>query len=96
VRTESTAAGNAVTIDGGQLNEVRNSDLFGRSWGLLVTDSDRLLVRGTSSSGAFGDGISVSGDFARIVRSRVIRDGGDFPVAGGNGNPAQCSNVFCQ
>jgi Right handed beta helix region len=79
----AAAAGNAITIEGGSLNEIRNSDLFGRSWGVLVTDSDDLLVAGTSASGAFGDGISVRGDFARILRNRVVRQGAPFPPVSG-------------
>ena len=83
VDVQAGAAGNAVTIEGGQANEIRRSGLFGRSFGVLVTDSDGLVVAGTSSDGFFGDGISVNGDFARIVRNRVIRAGGEFPVASG-------------
>lgn len=72
----AAAAGNAVTIDGGSFNEIRNSDLSGRSWGIRVTSSDSFLVSGTSASGGFGDGISVSGDLARIVRNELARPGG--------------------
>ena len=39
------AAGNAVTIEGGSFNEIRGSDLFGRSWGIRVTDSDSLVMQ---------------------------------------------------
>jgi hypothetical protein len=76
-------AGNAVTIEGGQANEVRRSDLFGRSYGLQVIDSDGLVVAAVFAEGVFGDGISASGDFARIVRSTVSRRGGEFPEASG-------------
>jgi parallel beta-helix repeat protein len=76
------AAGNAVDIHGGQDNEIRHGDLFGRSFGIHATGTG-LVVADTSSTGGFGDGISVSGDEARIVRNRAIRSGGDFPIASG-------------
>jgi Right handed beta helix region len=77
------AAGNAVTIEGGDANEIRHGDLFGRSFGIRVTGSDGLVVADTSSSGAFGDGLNVTGNLARVVRNRFVRTGGEFPIASG-------------
>jgi hypothetical protein len=69
------AAGNAVTLDGGTDNEVRRSELFGRSFGLRSTGSSRLIVADTSSGGGFGSAIEVTGDGARIVRNRTVTAG---------------------
>jgi hypothetical protein len=80
---EAGAAGNAVTIEGGEANEVRRCGLFGRSFGLRVVDSDGLVVADTGAEGFFGEGISASGDLARLVRNRVIRTSGDFPIVSG-------------
>lgn len=77
------AAGNAVTLEGGSFNEIRNSDVFGRSWGILAARSDSLLVAGTTAGGAFGSGIDVTGDLPRIVRNEVIRRGGPFATPAG-------------
>jgi hypothetical protein len=68
-------AGNAVTIQGGADNEIRRSDLFGRSFGLKSTGSTGLIVADTSSRGGFGSAIEVSGDGARIVRDRTVTTG---------------------
>jgi Right handed beta helix region len=78
----AAAAGDAVDIDGGQDNEIRHGDLFGRSFGIRASGTG-LVVADTSSTGVFGDGISASGDHIRIVRNRVPRSGGDFPIASG-------------
>jgi parallel beta-helix repeat protein len=75
LNVDAGAAGNAVTIAGGADNEVRHSELFGRSFGLRSTGSGRLIVADTSSAGAFGSGIEVSGNDARIVRNRTVTGG---------------------
>jgi parallel beta-helix repeat protein len=75
LNVDAGAAGNAVTIDGGADNEVRRSDLFGRSFGLRSTGSNNLIVADTSAAGAFGSGIEVSGNGARIVRNRTVTAG---------------------
>lgn len=76
------AAGNAVTIEGGQANEIRHSDLFGRSFGIQASGSDGLVVADTNSSGGFGDGLRLNGDLARIVRNRFVRSSGGPVVSG--------------
>ena len=71
----SGAAGNAVTIDGGDANEIRHGDMFGRSFGIRATGSTGLIVADTSFAGGFGSGILVTGDGARIVRDRAVTGG---------------------
>jgi hypothetical protein len=72
------ASGSAAIIDGGTQHEIRNSGMLGRSWGVRATSSDGLVIVGTSAEGAFGSGIDVVGDQARIVRNRVVRGGAPF------------------
>jgi len=79
----SGVAGNAVTIDGGAANEIRRSDVFGRSFGIKVTDSDGLVIADSRSEGSFGSAIAVSGDLARIVRNETPHTGGSFSVTSG-------------
>jgi hypothetical protein len=79
----SGAAGNAVTIEGGEGNEIRASDLSGRSFGIHSTSSDGLTVADTTASGSFGDGLELRGDRARVVRNRFVRISDTFPVATG-------------
>jgi len=71
----SGAAGNAVTIEGGDANEIRHGEMFGRSWGIHTTGSIGLIVADTSFAGGFSSGIEVSGDGARIVRDRAVTAG---------------------
>jgi hypothetical protein len=76
LQIKSSAANTAVVIRGGDANEVRHGDLFGRSIGLAATGSSSLVVADTSSVGTFGDGLTVTGDHARIVRDSMSRPGG--------------------
>jgi parallel beta helix pectate lyase-like protein len=71
----SGAAGNAVTVQGGDANEIRHGDMFGRSWGIRATGSPGLIVADTSFAGGFSSGLEVSGDGARIVRNRAVTQG---------------------
>jgi parallel beta-helix repeat protein len=70
-----SSAGTQVTIEGGDSNEIRHGDMFGRSWGIRASGSSGLIVADTSSAGAFGSGIQVNGDGARIVRNRGVVTG---------------------
>jgi Right handed beta helix region len=69
----SGAAGNAVTMRGGEGNEIRHGELSGRGSGIHATGSTGLVVADTSADAFFGDGIAVTGDLARIVRNRLER-----------------------
>jgi hypothetical protein len=77
------AAGNAVTIEGGADNEIRRSDLFGRSFGIRVTSSDGLVIADSHAEGSFGSAIEVSGDQARIVRNETPHNGGAMSITSG-------------
>ena len=77
------AAGNAVTIEGGADNEIRRSELFGRSFGVKVTDSDGLVIADTRAEGSFGSAIEVAGDQARIVRNETPHSGGAMSITSG-------------
>jgi parallel beta-helix repeat protein len=83
VDVSAAGAAAAVRIQGGEANEIRASQVFGRSGGILATGSDRLVIATTRAGGAFGPGIRLAGDLASIVRNQVPRDGGAFPVTSG-------------
>jgi hypothetical protein len=80
---DAGAAGDAVTIQGGSGNEIRNSGVFGRSFGIRVSDSDGLVIADTRAEGSFGSAIEVSGDQARIVRSETPHSGGAMSITSG-------------
>jgi hypothetical protein len=67
-----SAAGTGITFEGAGDHEVRNSGVFGRTWGITVAGSQRLVVAGSDFEGFLGGGLTAIGDFARIVRNRVI------------------------
>jgi parallel beta-helix repeat protein len=73
----------AVFVEGGEANAIRASDVFGRSGGILATGTDGLVVTGTRASGAFGPGIRLDGNGARLLRNDVARSGSAFPVTSG-------------
>jgi parallel beta-helix repeat protein len=79
----ASAAGNGITFTGGADNEIRSSAAFGRTWGIVAESSPRLVVAGSEFEGTFGGGLTVTGDFARIVRNRVFNRGREFPVTPG-------------
>jgi hypothetical protein len=79
----ASAAGNAVTIEGGASDEIRRSRLFGRSFGIDVADSDGLVIADSRAEGSFGSAIEVAGDFARIVRNETPHSGGAFGLTSG-------------
>ena len=79
----ASAAGNGVTFTGGAGSEIRNSEVFGRTWGISAESAPGLVIAGSDFEGFFGGGLTATGDFARIVRNRVINRGHEFPVAPG-------------
>jgi hypothetical protein len=93
---KASAAGNAVDIDSGIDSEIRRSDLFGRSIGIIATGPG-MVVADTSASATFGDGIDVSGANARIVRNRAVRSGGPAQIGSGiryGGGPGRVAHNF--
>jgi parallel beta-helix repeat protein len=76
----ATAAGFAVLIQGGEANEIRASDVGGRSGGVWATGSDRLTVTGTRAAGVFATALRIDSDLARVVRNRMTNEGS--PSAG--------------
>jgi parallel beta helix pectate lyase-like protein len=71
VNLGASAAGDAITIHGGQGNEVRHSGVFGRHEGLVASGSDGLVVADTSADSAFGSALDVTGNLVRLVRNHV-------------------------
>jgi Right handed beta helix region len=84
------AAGAAISIRGGERNEVRRSNLAGQ-FGVDAQGSDRLVVADSEATALTLIGIRVEGDLARVVRNRVPTLGGPFSFPSGiriagNGN----------
>lgn len=77
--------------------------------GFVVNEADdRSLLRGNVATGAEDDGFDIENASTRLTRNRAVRnadlgieavfgvtDGGGNK-ARGNGNPLQCTNVFCR
>ena len=80
VRVEGRGAGTAVSFEGGSDNEVRHSNLFGRSQALSVRGSQRFVLADSQLDGSFSGGLALTGSDARIVRNRFPRAAGTFPV----------------
>jgi parallel beta-helix repeat protein len=73
---DSTAPQDGIDIRGGEANEVRHSDIFGRNSGVVATDTTGLIVADGTASGAFGSGMLLSGLVgSRVVRNQVISGG---------------------
>jgi hypothetical protein len=79
----STAANTPIVIRGGEGNEVRHGDLFGRNVGISVFGSDDAVVADSSIQGVFGDALKLTGDSARVVRNRFVRTDDGIPIAAG-------------
>jgi parallel beta-helix repeat protein len=94
---------------GGLNNVVRRNVVRGSGDAAFqVNPKDRhALLQGNIASGAADDGFNVKGRSATLVNNRAVRntdlgiqaafgviDGGGNK-AHGNGNPAQCTNIFC-
>jgi parallel beta-helix repeat protein len=93
---KASAAGNAVSLDASIDSEIRRSDLFGRSIGILASGQGT-IVADTSASASFGGGIDVAGANARIVRNRAVRNGASAQVASGilyGGSGGRVANNF--
>jgi Right handed beta helix region len=91
----SQTANTPVVIQGGDANEVRHGDLFGRSRGLSGVGTAGLVVADSSLVGIFSDGLDVTGDSPRIVRDRLVRLDGGIPIALGirvNSNNARIAD----
>jgi hypothetical protein len=83
LKVNAGGAGDGITIEGGTYNEIRHSQVFGRSAGIKVSYSDGLVVADTSAQGVFGSGIVAGGDLVRIVRNESRHDGGGVgPTSG--------------
>jgi parallel beta-helix repeat protein len=80
VRVDGTAAGTAISFDGGADNEVRHADLFGRSQAVSVRGSQRFVLADSQLDGFFSGGLTLTGADARILRNRFPRAAGAFPV----------------
>ena len=83
-----------VAIRGGEANEIRHSDASGPSFGIVATDTSGLVVADSSAAGPLGDGLTVTGDLARIVRNRFVRGSGSAVRLQGSG--ARIADNFVQ
>jgi parallel beta-helix repeat protein len=90
----ASAAGVTVTFHGGQDNEIRRGDIFGRGQAIGAVHSDRLVVADTSADSTFFSAVEVSGDGIRLVRNdlaqtnRDTRNASGIEFAGNNGRIA--------
>ncbi len=75
-------AGAAISVEGGDANQIRASAAFGRSGGISAKGSSRLVVTGTRAHGTFRPALIIDGDLASIVRNQVTREGDGFPASG--------------
>lgn len=91
---KASAAGFTVTFRGGQSNEIRRSDVFGRGQAVMALQSDGLVIADTAADSAFFAAIDVSGDGIRLVRNELAqanldtRDASGMVLAGNNGRIA--------
>jgi hypothetical protein len=74
LRVQGSAFGPVIDIAGGEDNEVRHGAFFGRSDGIVVTDSPGLVVADSRLTLPGGDGLLVKADRGRIVRNAVVHD----------------------
>jgi parallel beta-helix repeat protein len=91
----SRTANTPVEIQGGDANEVRHGDLFGRSNGLVGIGTSGLVVADSSIVGIFSAGLDVTGDSPDIVHNRLVREDTGIPIAAGlrvHSNNAQIAN----
>jgi len=96
---DSSGPQDGIDIRGGEGNEVRHSDIFGRNSGLVATDTTGLVVADSAASGAFGSGMVLSGLVgSRVVRTQVIAGGNPCCTSvgiavAGNGNVIKDNRV---
>jgi hypothetical protein len=77
LNVDTSARSTAIVFDGGQGHLVRNSDAFGRLWGIDSRGSDAVEVAHSSAQGSLGGGMNLSGDGVRVVENEVSFPGGE-------------------
>jgi parallel beta-helix repeat protein len=69
-----------VFVDGGEGNEIRQSDVFGRLTAVVATGQAGLVIVNSSFGSGFGPALNLSGDDGSIAHNGVSR-AGEFGVA---------------
>jgi parallel beta-helix repeat protein len=93
---DASGAQVGLRITGGANDEVHNSEIFGRSTG-IVASATELVVTHSTIGGLFEDGIVLSGDSARIAYDDITSSGALLSERGvrlsGNGNRIVSNHV---